>query len=132
MFRWCFDLDGTVCDTEYERGTWNYKKCTPRKDMIERINQLYELGDYILIFTARGSSESEDRVSQLKAVEKWLNNYGIYYDRITSEKLPAFAYIDDLGIRFKGNWRDTLRDIIGTEITIKTKRYISADDYAFY
>ena len=98
----------------------------------EALDILHNRGYEIVIFTARGSSENEDRTSQVKNVEKWLKKYGIYYDRITSEKLPAFAYIDDLAIRFKGNWRDTLRDIVGTEITIKTKRYISADDYAFY
>jgi len=129
--RLMIDFDRTI--HKYSKGYYDgtiYDEPIPGAK--EALDILHNRGYEIIIFTARGSSESEDRVSQLKAVEKWLNNYGIYYDRITSEKLPAFAYIDDLGIRFKGNWRDTLRDIIGTEITIKTKRYISADDYAFY
>lgn len=129
--RLMIDLDRTIhkYSKGYHDGTL-YDEPIPGAK--EALDILHDRGYEIIIFTARCSSESKDRVSQMKSVKKWLDNHGIYYDRITSDKLPAFAYIDDLGIRFKGNWRDTLRDIIGTEITIKTKRYISADNYAFY
>ena len=57
---WVFDLDGTICNTEFIGSRWEYNKCTPREDIIHKINQLYDMGHYIIIFTARGSTSKID------------------------------------------------------------------------
>ena len=50
MKKYCFDLDGTLCtNTEGD-----YETAQPLFSRIKRVNELYESGDYILIFTARG------------------------------------------------------------------------------
>ena len=45
----CFDIDNTICRT---RGR-DYKLAKPNKKVIEIINQLFESGHTIKIFTAR-------------------------------------------------------------------------------
>ena len=47
---YCFDLDGTLCNTDGN----NYKDSTPKKERIEIVNTLYDQGHTILIDTARG------------------------------------------------------------------------------
>ena len=47
---YCFDLDGTLCNTDGN----NYKDSTPKKERIEIVNTLYDKGHTILIDTARG------------------------------------------------------------------------------
>jgi len=50
MKRYCFDIDGTICN-----NTWGkYEEALPYKDRIEYVNQLYESGNHITYFTARG------------------------------------------------------------------------------
>lgn len=45
------DIDHTICNTH---GT-DYSKSTPMMDRIEKINKLYDGGDTIVYWTARGS-----------------------------------------------------------------------------
>jgi len=40
---YCFDLDGTLCNTDGN----NYKDSTPKKDRIKIVNALYEEGHAI-------------------------------------------------------------------------------------
>ena len=44
---YCFDLDGTLCHTDGN----NYNDSTPKKKRIERVNELYEEGNTIIIDT---------------------------------------------------------------------------------
>ena len=45
----CFDLDNTLCVT---KGS-NYLKSKPKKKLIKLVNELYNNGHTIKIFTAR-------------------------------------------------------------------------------
>ena len=48
--RYCFDIDGTICT-----NTWGeYEDAEPFFDRIKIINELYEKGNHIIYFTARG------------------------------------------------------------------------------
>ena len=49
-FRYCFDLDGTLCDTE-GMDYWNAR---PRPAMIALVNALYDAGHHVEIRTGRG------------------------------------------------------------------------------
>ena len=45
MKRICFDLDGTICN-----NTWgDYKNAKPNKNAINKINDLYEKKNHIII-----------------------------------------------------------------------------------
>ena len=45
-----FDLDGTLCTNTNGK----YKDAKPIKERIEKVNNLYEEGNQIIILTARG------------------------------------------------------------------------------
>ena len=65
MKRYCFDIDGTICN-----NTWGkYEEALPYKDRIEYVNQLYESGNHITYFTARGMGTCNGNIDRV--YEKW-------------------------------------------------------------
>lgn len=50
--KYCIDIDGTICSDT--RGVYEFAQ--PYIDRIEKINKLYEEGNHIVYFTARGGS----------------------------------------------------------------------------
>lgn len=110
------DFDKTI--HKYSKGYADgtiYDK--PFKDAKEVIAWLKNKGFEIVIFTTRASKENSmetgsDNNKEIQNIENWLNNYGIYFDRITSDKLAADFYIDDKSITIKdGNWQDVLKAV---------------------
>jgi len=96
---YCFDLDGTICNTINKI----YENSTPFYKVIEKINELYNDGNKIIIFTARGTTSGINyhdlTVSQLK---KW----GISYHELIDKNKPHFdIFIDDKAINAK-TWRE--------------------------
>jgi hypothetical protein len=90
--RYCFDLDGTLCSNEWP----DYEKAQPFIERIERVNDLYEQGHYIIIDTARGSSSGRDYSS---LTENQLKGWSLKYHELRVGKKPAAdIYIDDKGI----------------------------------
>ncbi|MGH2460097.1 MAG: hypothetical protein ACRDIY_14675 [Chloroflexota bacterium] len=43
----------------------------------------------------------------------WLEKHGMaqFVDDVSNVKIPAFAYVDDRAIRFRGNYRRVFREI---------------------
>ena len=89
---YCFDLDNTLCsDTNGE-----YEKATPFKERIEKVNEMYDNGDTIIIETARGSVTKIDWYEMTK---NQLETWGVKYHRLrVGEKIYADYYIDDKAI----------------------------------
>jgi hypothetical protein len=54
------DIDGTICDTPYIDGKWDYRKSIPTQLHIDKINKLYDEGNEIVYWTARGSNTGID------------------------------------------------------------------------
>ena len=51
-----FDLDDVLCFRDCEDGKVDkYKACKPIQKMIDIVNQCYDKGHTIIIYTARGS-----------------------------------------------------------------------------
>jgi len=94
--RYCFDIDGTICDTPDGK----YHLSTPKQDVIDRINQLHDEGHYIIFQTARGSKSGIDwneiTVSQL-------DDWGVKYDWLMPmfSKPDADIFIDDKGVNIE-------------------------------
>ena len=44
--RYCFDIDGTICSTNCE-----YEDAKPYKEVVNKINSLYNSGNIIILFT---------------------------------------------------------------------------------
>jgi len=90
--RYCFDLDGTLCDTL----EGDYTNSKPLYKRIKMVNSIYEQGHSIIIETARGSVTGKDWFKLTKTqLEKW----GIKYHELrTGTKKYADFYIDDKAI----------------------------------
>ena len=90
MKKYCFDLDGTLCtNTEGD-----YENAQPLSSRINRVNELYESGDYILIFTARGYVTGIDWTTLTK---NQLTPWGVKHHELILGKPDADIYIDDRG-----------------------------------
>ena len=110
------DLDLTIhkYSKGYQNGEIYDDAFTGAKQVID---WLRKQGYEIVIFTTRASEENAkenggDHKEQIRKVSKWLKKQGIYFDRITGEKLAADFYIDDKAIHIpNGNW-DTVLNVI--------------------
>lgn len=86
------DLDNTLCKTE---GT-DYLNSTPIKSRIEKINKLYNEGNIITIYTARGSVT---RINHKELTIKQLESWGILYHKLNIGEKPDYdLLIDDKAI----------------------------------
>ena len=90
MAVYCFDIDGTICNQ-----TKNYKKAKPIKNMINRINKLYEQGHTIIFNTARGMTSGKNWETLTK---QQLEIWDVKYHKIYFKKPSANFYIDDKAV----------------------------------
>ena len=47
------DIDGTICETPWYNGAWDYKGAYPNNLHIEKINKLFDEGNEIVYWTFR-------------------------------------------------------------------------------
>jgi len=94
-----FDLDNTLCKTNGN----DYLMCIPIPDRIKKVNQLFDNGNKIIIYTARGMGSTNN--NQIEAINKYysitetqLKNWGVKYTHLMLGKPAADHYIDDKGI----------------------------------
>jgi hypothetical protein len=110
------DLDGTI--HKYSKGFSDGSIYDdPFEGAKKVIDWLKDQGYEIVIFTTRASRENalntgSDHNKQIENVATWLTDHGIYYDRITAEKIAADFYIDDRAIHINnGDWGDVFKTI---------------------
>lgn len=104
---YCFDLDGTLCESVSDG---DYTKAIPFKRAISKVNQLYDEGNEILIFTGRGSSSGKDWTEQTK---QQLELWQLKHHKLIMNVKPTYdIVIDDKAINAK-EWRDKNCDIRG-------------------
>ena len=94
------DLDGVLNDY-----CWNYdEKHIPKikNDAKIFLKELSQIAD-LYLFTTRN----------LILSTKWLieNKIDIYFKDVTNIKIPSYLYIDDRCICFKGNYKETIKEI---------------------
>ena len=114
--KYCFDLDGTLCDTPMREddNKPGYLEATPIPYMIEQVNRLYDEGHRIIIQTARGRGSGIDWTTLTR---EQLDRWGIPYHELEPmfHKPTADIFIDDKGINVEA-WKKTLppkKGIIG-------------------
>jgi len=105
----CFDIDNVICKTQKK----NYKNSKPDKAVIKKINQLYERGHIIKIFTARYMGRNNENVSKAKKqgykmTSNQLKKWKIKYHKLIFGKPSFDLFIDDRALFFKKNWTKVL------------------------
>ena len=101
----CIDLDNTICRTRNN----DYKNSKPIKQVINLINNLYEKGHIIKIFTARYMGRSEE--NRTKAIKlgykktiKQLIAWKVKFHVLIMGKTSYDVLIDDKAIGFNKKW----------------------------
>lgn len=90
--RYCFDLDGTLCNNTYGK----YEEALPFVERIKKVNKLFNDGHHIIVDTARGSTTGID---WREVTEKQLKKWGVKYHELrVGVKFMADFYIDDKAI----------------------------------
>jgi hypothetical protein len=99
MATFVFDIDGTICS--YTDG--NYDLAQPIKERIKLINKLYDSGNQVIFYTARGMGTFKN--NSLAASQKWqalteiqLNEWGVNFHALFFGKPAGDFYIDDKAI----------------------------------
>lgn len=105
----CFDIDNVICKTKKN----NYKNSKPNKRAIKKINQLYDQGYIIKIFTSRYMGRNNENVSKAKKkgykmTINQLKKWKIKYHRLIFGKPSFDLFIDDRALFFKKNWPKVL------------------------
>jgi len=96
------DIDGTIC-TNGDCASCKYEGSTPIPERIEKINALYEQGNIIKYFTARGMGRYNDDADQATAkfyslTKMQLDIWGCKYHELILGKPSGDIYIDDKGM----------------------------------
>ena len=95
------DLDGVLNQYGQDKFDENYIPDIKlgAKEFIKELSNSAEL----YLFTSRN----------LLLASKWLikNNLDKYFKDVTNIKLPSYLYIDDRTVCFKGDYKQTLKDI---------------------
>lgn len=98
----CFDLDGTICDTdEITPVPGRYYTCKPKPRIVEMVKRFYNKGYIVIVETARGSSATGltkyyKRWKLKKLTQDQLKRWGVPYHKLrVGTKIAADLYIDD-------------------------------------
>jgi len=106
---YCFDLDGTICNTIDKQ----YANATPYLEVIEKINELYDSGNKITIFTARGGTS---KIDYHDITMSQLTTWNVKFHELIDKNKPHFdILIDDKAINAK-TWREQNNIFIDSEV----------------
>ena len=94
----CVDFDGVLNNYQGWNGSDElYTIRDGAKEFMEKLNENYN----IIVFTVRDNEK----------VQKWLEEYNVPFKEVTSIKVGAVCYIDDRGLKFNGDYDETLNQI---------------------
>ena len=90
--KYVIDIDGTICRKDDKS---DYDKSYPLKERIKKINLLYESGNTIIYFTARGmgrfSDNSEKAIEAFKKLtQNQLSDWGCKYHELSTGEKPHY------------------------------------------
>lgn len=101
------DLDDTLCARPRNLdhlGAEKYHHCTPLNENIKKINKLYDEGNTIIIYTARGMSQFNGDVSVVysklyELTKSQLLEWQVKFHRLVMGKIHYDMLIDDKCMR---------------------------------
>lgn len=89
------DIDETICETPTPRNYFNSK---PLKENIEKINNLYDKGNTIVYWTARGS---KTQINWYELTKQQLYDWGAKFHELRVDKPYYDLFIDDKTLRIE-------------------------------
>ena len=87
------DIDNTICYNTYNE--LNYSNCLPYEDRITKINKLYDNGNVIIYWTARGTSTG---INWFTITLDQLNTWKCKFHELRMGKPVYDLFIDDKNI----------------------------------
>ena len=95
--RFVIDIDDTISEWNDNRDYLNF---VPKQKTIDKINQLYDVGHYIILFTARGMMSENKRIGYINKfikppLEQWLEKHNVKHHELIMGKPSGDYYIDD-------------------------------------
>jgi len=96
-----FDLDGVICHRKTELGgSEKYLTCYPDQDVIDVVNALFDEGNYVIIYTARGMNTFNNDVRKVydslyDLTKKQLTAWGVRHHVLIMGKASYDVLIDD-------------------------------------
>ena len=99
------DIDETICMSPDDR---DYAKAKPIKKNIDKINKLYDDGNVITYWTARGTCSGID---WRDVTEKQFDKWGVKYHDLKFGKPIYDLFIDDKNINTDNFFDRRLKDV---------------------
>ena len=101
MKTYVFDIDGTICTKPQNK---DYEDSLPLIARIEKVNELFDKGNKIVFFTARGMGRNKGNSDKCyeefyELTNKQLILWGVKYHKLILGKPSGDFYIDDKGIK---------------------------------
>ena len=105
----CFDLDNVLCKTIGK----DYKNAKPNKSHIKKVNELFDQGYMIKIFTGRYMGRNNENViaarkQGYRMTSNQLMEWKIKFHRLLFGKPSFDLFIDDKSIYFKKDWNKNI------------------------
>ena len=101
----CFDLDGVIC----EQTKGDYQNASCKRHVVSAINDLYDNGFRIIIYTSRYMGRSdEDIIKSYKAGYNFtlnqLNDWNLKFHELFLGKPRYDILVDDKSIFYNDDW----------------------------
>jgi len=97
-----FDLDDTICfrNNDEGGGVEKYHACKPVPHMVDIVNECYDKGHEVVIYTARGMSVFKGNRDEIihnlyDLTREQLERWGIKYHKLVMGKLHYDLLVDD-------------------------------------
>jgi capsule biosynthesis phosphatase len=107
----CFDIDNVICKTNVNK---DYSKSKPIKKNIKLINEIYNKGYIVILYTARYMGRCEGNLTKIKKkikplTLKQLKSWKVNYNKIYFGKPSFDLFVDDKSLFFTKKWPKLLK-----------------------
>ncbi len=92
------DIDDTICYYDKSVNKGNYSEAKPYYDRIRKINSLYDQGNTIIYWTARGTMTN---INWFKITQEQLTRWKCKYHELRMNKPAYDLFIDDKNVESK-------------------------------
>lgn len=114
MIRIAVDIDDTLCDNNGR----DYINAKPHKEVINKVNELFNDNYYIILYTARGMKSCNGDLKLIKEKNEeilitWLKKHNVKYHELIFGKVLADVYVDDKAMEVRDFVKSKFRSLNG-------------------